>query len=89
MKTEKRIRDYAYEIFNDWERMPENARVYAAVMLTLDSPHEYYYCDSAAEIVNRFLANAQTWRGSTARRVKAELKVMMKNFYDNLEVNNV
>ena len=34
--------------------------------------------DSADSIVGYFLANASTWRGPEARRIKAELKGMLK-----------
>jgi hypothetical protein len=35
--------------------------------------------DDAKTIVLYFLANAQTWRGEVAKRVKAELNLMVKN----------
>jgi hypothetical protein len=34
--------------------------------------------DSAESIVQYFLANASTWRGDDARRIKAELKAIVK-----------
>jgi len=37
-----------------------------------------YYEDDAASVVIYFLSNATTWRGDDARRVKAELKAMLK-----------
>jgi hypothetical protein len=46
-------------------------------MADLNSIDEYYYNDSASSCVRYFLANAGTWRGETARRVKAELKAMV------------
>jgi hypothetical protein len=47
-------------------------------MQTLNSVNDNYGMDSGRSIVNYFLANAGTWRGETARRVKAELKAMVK-----------
>ena len=47
-------------------------------MATMDSIDEDFGYDSGASIVLYFLANANTWRGDTARRVKAELKRMAK-----------
>lgn len=52
------------------------ASPYLAAMLELNSIQDKYYLDSAREVVLRFLCNAQTWRGETARRIKAELKGM-------------
>ena len=37
-----------------------------------------YGADSAVSIVAYFLANAQTWRGPEARRIKAELREILK-----------
>lgn len=54
------------------------ARPYMTAMLQLDTIDDHYGQDSAKEIVLRFLCNAGTWRGETARRVKAELKEWVK-----------
>lgn len=54
------------------------ARPYIQAMACLGSINEGYGCETAREVVLRFLCNAQTWRGDTARRVKAELKDMLK-----------
>jgi hypothetical protein len=37
-----------------------------------------YGFDDGRTIVTYFLSNASTWRGETARRVKAELKAALK-----------
>lgn len=50
------------------------ARPYLDAMHTLSSVSDNYYFDSGESIVAYFLANAGTWRGDTAREVKAELK---------------
>jgi hypothetical protein len=42
----------------------------------LNSIDDKYGYDSARSIVNYFLANAGTWRGEVARRIKKELKGM-------------
>ena len=36
-----------------------------------------YFYDTAGDIVRYFLANAQTFRGADAKRLKAELKSML------------
>jgi hypothetical protein len=51
-------------------------------MEKLYSIDDRYYLDSAREVVLYFLANANTWRGETARRIKAELKDMVKGGKD-------
>ena len=37
-----------------------------------------YFMDSAREVVARFLANAGTWKGPVAKKIKTELKSMLK-----------
>jgi hypothetical protein len=48
-------------------------------MMTLDNMRSTYGYDDAQSIVAYFIANAATWRGDTARRVKAELRAMLKD----------
>ena len=42
-------------------------------MATMESIEDKYFYDDGDDIVIYFLANAQTWRGDTARNVKKEL----------------
>lgn len=63
----------AGEIRKDWKPMNAAARPYVDAMATLRSVDEMYYEESGRSIVRYFLANAETWRGETARRIKAEL----------------
>jgi hypothetical protein len=39
---------------------------------------DWYYYDTADSVVRYFLSNAANWRGENARRVKAELKDIIK-----------
>ena len=52
---------------------------YLEAMLTLDTsdPNAMYLYNTAGDIVRYFLANAQTFRGADAKRLKAELKSML------------
>jgi hypothetical protein len=72
------IYEIAREIRNDWKRPYFGAEPYLDAMFALDSIEDTFFDDSAQSVVLYFLANAQTWRGETARRVKAELKMMSK-----------
>ena len=67
----------AAEISTDWQKPYFAAVPYLQAMGTLGSVGDSYGYDSGDSIVRYFLANAQTWRGDTARRVKAELKSMI------------
>lgn len=72
------LRDIAQEIRADWTNPYFGAVPYLDAMHSLGTMADHYYADSARSIVLYFLANAQTWRGETARRIKAELRAMLK-----------
>ena len=71
------IKEIAKEIKADWKKVYFGAVPYLDAMQTLNSIEDNYIYDSGKSIVRYFLANAQSWRGDTARRVKAELKAML------------
>jgi len=50
---------------------------YLKAMLHLNTIRDKYLCDSAEEIIIRFLSNASVWRGDVARRLKEELKELL------------
>ena len=68
------IREIAQEIKTDWKKVSPYAKPYLDAMLTLDSIDDSYYLDDAKSIILYFLANAASWRGEVARRIKKELK---------------
>lgn len=69
--------EIAVEIREDWGRkISPYAKPYLEAMEDLISIHDRYGMDSANSIVNYFLANARSWQGETARRIKKELKEM-------------
>jgi len=68
----------ADEIRKDWKNIYFGAAPYLHAMQQLDSINDDYGYDSGKSIVLYFLANAATWKGETARRIKAELKAIAK-----------
>lgn len=72
------LHEIACEISKDWKKPYFGAVPYIRAMKTLDSIHDYYIFEEGRSIVLYFLANAQTWRGENAKRIKAELKAMLK-----------
>ncbi len=68
----------AREISRLWTKPYFGAVPYLAAMTTLESIKDNYGDDDAKSIVLYFLANAQTWRGPDAKRIKAELKGLCK-----------
>jgi hypothetical protein len=73
------LSEIAREIRKDWgAKVYFGAKPYLDAMATLDSINDNYGWDSGKMIVLYFLSNASTWRGETAKRIKAELKAMTK-----------
>ena len=68
----------AREIRANWPRPYFGAEPYIGAMSTLSDIKDAYGADSAQSVVLYFLANAQTWRGATAKRIKAELKDIVR-----------
>jgi hypothetical protein len=72
------LSDIAREIRSDWSDPYFGAVPYLDALSSLDSVNDRYGFDRATDIVRYFLSNATTWRGETARRIKAELKAAIK-----------
>ena len=68
----------AREIRKAWTKVSPYAEPYLEAMESLDSINDNYYFDSGESSVLYFLSSANTWRGDDARRIKAELKEMLK-----------
>ena len=68
----------ANDIRIDWAKPYFGAVPYLDAMETLNTIRDKYYYDDAESVVRYFLANANTWKGETARAIKAELKAMLK-----------
>jgi hypothetical protein len=72
------VSEIAREISADWANVNYAARPYLDAMSQLDSVRDKFGHDDGKSIVLYFLANAGSWRGDTARRIKAQLKAMIK-----------
>ena len=68
----------ADDIRRTWSKPYFGAVPYIQAMAGLSDITDNYGFDSADSIVRYFLSNAATWRGEDARRIKAELKGMLK-----------
>lgn len=78
-KQVRPLYEIAKEIREDWgSKIYFGAKPYLGAMLTLNSINDRYMCDNADTMVRYFLANASTWKGEVARRIKTELKEMLK-----------
>lgn len=72
------IRDIALRILADWRTIGKGVNFAAApyldAMLTMESIDDRYFADDGHMIVRYFLSNAGSYRGETAKALKAELK---------------
>lgn len=68
----------AADIKEDWKKPYFGAIPYLEAMQSLTRISDCYGLDDAKGIITYFLANAQSWRGSKAREIKAELRSMIK-----------
>jgi hypothetical protein len=66
------------EIRKDWKKVNYAAAPYLDAMDSLNSVSENYFADSGQSVVLYFLSNASSWKGEVAKRVKLELKAMVK-----------
>ena len=76
MDKKRTFQQIARDIKSTWLNVYFGAVPYLEAMLTLDTsdPNDMYLYDTARDIVKYFLANAQTFRGADARKLKEELK---------------
>lgn len=68
----------ANEISKNWKPVHPTAVPYLNAMKALDKVTDNYGYDTGISIINYFLSNAATWRGDTAKTIKAELRAMVK-----------
>jgi hypothetical protein len=68
----------ADQIEADWVKPYFGAVPYINAMKELETIDDNFGSDTAREIVTRFLVNADRWRGDVAKKIKAELRQMIK-----------
>ena len=79
MDKKRTFQQIARDVKSTWMNVYFGAVHYLEALLTLDTtdPEALYGIETAGDITRYFLANAQTFRGADARRLKAELKSML------------
>lgn len=73
--------EVASEIRSDWRQQRlyiPSAAPYLQALDSLQDLGQHYGADSSVQIVTYLLCNLHTWKGETARRIKAELNSMLK-----------
>ena len=79
MDKKRTFQQIARDIKSVWLNVYFGAVPYLEAMLTFDTsdPNDMYLYNTAGDIVRYFLANAQTFRGADANKLKAELESML------------
>lgn len=72
------IHEIARDIIRHWPNVYFGAKPYLGAMRYLATVNDHYGMDTGDSVVRYFLSNATTWRGDTARAIKAELKAHLK-----------
>jgi hypothetical protein len=67
----------ARDIRADWKKPYFGAVPYLEAMRSLGCVDDNFGYDDGRSIILYFLSNAGTWRGPTAKAIKAELKSML------------
>lgn len=77
-KKPRLLSDIAWEIIRLWANPKFSAVPYLREMTRFNTIDDDDGKDSAKSVVRYFLGNAAGWRGDDARRIKAELRGMLK-----------
>ena len=79
--SKRTFQQRAKDIKSTWLNVYFGAVPYLEAMLELDTtdPDTMYYNDSAENIALYFLANASTFRGNDAKKLKEELKKLINH----------
>lgn len=79
MNEKRTYAQIAKDIKSIWLNVYFGAVPYLEALLALNTtdPNTMYYAETAGNIAAYFLANAQTFRGEKAKKLKNELKSML------------
>lgn len=72
------LSEIAAHIRRDWKKPYFGAIPYLDALRSMDNIKDNFGADDGRSIVAYFLSNSQTWRGMTARVIKAELNRRLK-----------
>jgi hypothetical protein len=73
------LKEIAAEIEGDWShKIDPAAKRYLDELHQLDRPRDRFHADSGIAVVVYFLASARKWHGPVARRIKLELREIVR-----------
>ena len=78
MNDKRQVNTIANEILSTWKKPYFSAVPYLNAMQNLHTINDMYMYDDGKSIVRYFLANASNFKGEDAKRLKLELKSLLK-----------
>lgn len=78
MAEPRPISEIAQDIYLAWKPVNYAAKPYLEAMLSINKITDMYMNDTARSVVTYFLGNARSFQGPTAKKLKDELKALMK-----------
>ena len=78
IQTNRPIYKIAQEIMLIWPNVYFGAKPYLIAMLALTDINSKYGMDSSESIISYFLSNSSSFRGPEAKKLKNELKTIIK-----------
>lgn len=78
MNDKRQVNTIANEILSIWGKPYFGAIPYLNAMQNLHTINDMYMYDDGKSIVRYFLSNASTFKGEDAKRLKLELKSLLK-----------
>ena len=78
MNDKRQVNTIANEILSIWNKPYFGAIPYLNAMLNLHTINDMYMYDDGKSIVRYFFSNASTFKGDDAKRLKLELKSLLK-----------
>lgn len=86
--SEMKLSQIADVVFADWKDISPYALPYVEAMMNLNSINDTYGSDDASSVISYFLVNAKKWQGETARRVKAHLNALVRDYYKSIKIRH-
>ena len=74
----RKLNVIADEIRKEWAKPYFGAVPYIDAMSQVESITDRYIAETGKDLVLGFLCNCSSWRGDAARRIKAELKELLR-----------
>ncbi len=73
------LSEIATEITADWTAKRGAAQPYMDAMSELRNATDRHGIETGSDMIQGFLNDAQTWRGEVARRIKVELRAILRD----------